>query len=398
MREGTFATSDHARASGGERLTLRAYLDECRNQATEEMVRLFGDSDQHGRVLYDLILDYPLRDGKALRPTLAIATCRAMGGYRQAVLPTAATLELYHNAFLIHDDIEDDSLMRRGQPTLHVDHGVPIAVNVGDAMLVLSLKPLLDNVEVLGLGPALRILELVAQMSQESVEGQAIELDWVRHSRWDLTDRDYVDMVIQKTGWYSFIAPIHVGAIAAHATKAQLEQLTKFAIPLSVAFQIADDLLNLEATPEAYGKEIGGDLWEGKRTLILLHAVRTASVADAERAKAILSKPRPSSVNGSSAASVLDRLIESGHVASEVAEAFGFDPVQHVREPAKTDDDIAWLFELIQRQGSLAYATGIAQCFASEAASALDRCDWLQPSVHRDVLADVVAYVHERAR
>ena len=113
--------------------------------------------------LFDLILDYPLRGGKALRPTLSIATCRALGGRLEAVLPTAATLELYHNAFLIHDDIEDESLLRRGRPTLHVDHGIPIAINVGDAMLALSLQPLLDNVERVGLGPALRILRAVAR-------------------------------------------------------------------------------------------------------------------------------------------------------------------------------------------------------------------------------------------
>ena len=108
--------------------------------------------------LFDLILDYPLRGGKALRPTLSIATCLGLGGHLEAVLPTAATLELYHNAFLVHDDIEDESLLRRGRPALHVDHGIPIAINVGDAMMSLSLQPLLDNVERVGLGPALRIL------------------------------------------------------------------------------------------------------------------------------------------------------------------------------------------------------------------------------------------------
>ena len=196
------------------------------------------------------------------------------GGDVEAVLPTAATLELYHNAFLVHDDIEDDSLMRRGRPTLHVDHGVPIAVNVGDAMLCLSLKPLLDNVEVVGLGPALRILEAVARMTRESVEGQAVELDWIRQNRCDLDDDDYIDMVVQKTGWYSFIVPMQVGAIAADASNEELEALVGVRHDLSVAFQITDDLLNVRADPEEYGKEIGGDLWEGKRTLILLHALR----------------------------------------------------------------------------------------------------------------------------
>ena len=166
---------------------------------------------------YDLILDYPLRGGKALRPALGIATCLGLGGDLEAILPTAATLELYHNAFLIHDDIEDESWWRRGKPTLHIDHGIPIAVNVGDAMLSLSLQPLLDNVERVGLGPALRILRAVAHMTRQTVEGQAIELEWVRSNTWRLDDADYLEMVELKTSWYSFITPLQVGAIAAGA-------------------------------------------------------------------------------------------------------------------------------------------------------------------------------------
>ncbi len=133
--------------------------------------------------------------GKALRPALSIAACLGLGGHLEAVLPTAATLELYHNAFLIHDDIEDESWWRRGKPTLHIDHGVPIAINVGDAMLSLSLQPLLDNVERVGLGPALRILRAVAKMTRLTVDGQALELDWVRSNRWRLNDADYLKMV-----------------------------------------------------------------------------------------------------------------------------------------------------------------------------------------------------------
>ncbi len=161
----------------------------CKEACDGEIEKLYG-SGQHGTGgLYDLILDYPLRGGKALRPALSIAICLGLGGHLEAVLPTAATLELYHNAFLIHDDIEDESWWRRGKPTLHIDHGIPIAVNVGDAMLSLSLQPLLDNVERVGLGPALRILRAVAHMTRQTVEGQAIELEWVRCNTWELDRR-----------------------------------------------------------------------------------------------------------------------------------------------------------------------------------------------------------------
>src|ERR1700729_3564246 len=137
---------------------LEDYLAECKAACDGEIDRLFAPGQHGASRLYELILDYPRRGGKALRPALSIATCLGLGGHLEAILPTAATLELYHNAFLIHEDIEDESWSRRGKTTLPIDHAPPITVNVGDAMLSLSLQPLLDNVERVGLGPALRIL------------------------------------------------------------------------------------------------------------------------------------------------------------------------------------------------------------------------------------------------
>src|SRR6478735_11278895 len=273
---------------------LEDYLALCKEACDGEINRLYGPR-QHGSSggLYDLILDYPLRGGKALRPALGIATCLGLGGHLEAILPTAATLELYHNAFLIHDDIEDESWWRRGKPTLHIDHGIPIAINVGDAMLSLSLQPLLDNVERVGLGPALRILRAVAKMTRLTVDGQALELDWVRSNSWRLKDADYLKMVELKTSWYTFITPLQAGAIAAGAAPERMAPLESLGRHLGAAFQITDDLLNLRADPDEYGKEIGGDLWEGKRTLMLLHTLRHAEPQDQAGAVAILAKRRP---------------------------------------------------------------------------------------------------------
>src|SRR5690349_6609164 len=219
-------------------IAVDEYLTACQEACAGEIRRLFTPDEPAAGGLFDLILDYPLRGGKALRPTLSIAMCLGLGGRLEAVLPTAATLELYHNAFLIHDDIEDESLLRRGRPALHVDHGVPIAINVGDAMMSLSLQPLLDNVERVGLGPALRILRAVALMTRRTVEGQAVELDWVRRNAWQLDDADYLAMVELKTSWYSFITPLQVGAIAAGASPEQLTPLEQLGRHLGAAFQI----------------------------------------------------------------------------------------------------------------------------------------------------------------
>jgi geranylgeranyl diphosphate synthase type II len=377
---------------------LEEYLATCKVACDGEIQRLYAPGQRGSNGLYDLILDYPLRGGKALRPALSIAICLGLGGQLEAVLPTAATLELYHNAFLIHDDIEDESWSRRGKPTLHIDHGIPIAVNVGDAMLSLSLQPLLDNVERVGLGPALRILRAVAHMTRRTVEGQAMELDWVRNNTWQLDDADYLKMVELKTSWYSFITPLQVGAVAAGAGSDQLEPLEAFGRHVGAAFQITDDLLNLRADPEDYGKEIGGDLWEGKRTLMLLHALRNASAEEQSRGVQILARRRPSPDNELQLDDLLDRLFDQGDLSqagrADIATRL---KSQRISE-AKNLDDIRWLYGLMQRVGSFKHARDVAARHARNAAAILADLDWLPASRHRDALAALVDYVHGRTR
>jgi geranylgeranyl diphosphate synthase type II len=357
MQPGDPVSSAGSRESGGS--AFEAYLEDSRLRVLDEIRAILPDARRPGGRLYELMLDYPLRGGKALRPALAIATCRALGGHLEAVLRTAAVLELYHNAFLIHDDVEDGSELRRSERTLHLVHGVPIAVNVGDGMLAASMAPLLENIELVGLGRALRILQIVARMARESAEGQMIELDWVRAADWSPTDRGYLRMIYKKTAWYTFLAPVCAGAVAAGGD-AQVERaFVRFATPLGVAFQIQDDALNLTAGPERYGKELLGDLWEGKHTLILIEAVRSASPSERTRAREVLAKPRC----------------------------------------AKTLEDVAYLHDLIRRSRGVEYALGVARRHAARAAHSFARlARGLAPSPHRDFLSGLVAYVVERDR
>ncbi|MCY1020334.1 polyprenyl synthetase family protein [Pyxidicoccus sp. MSG2] len=386
---------------------LLGYLEDCRVLALQEIQRIIPAEQREASPLYALMLDYPLREAKGLRPALCIASCRALGGKLDAVVRSAAVLELFHNAFLIHDDIEDGSLMRRGGPTLHRTHGLPIAVNVGDAMLALALQPLLDNVAVLGLGPALRILQAVARMTRESVEGQALELEWIRHGVLDVTDDDYVRMVEQKTAWYSFITPVTVGAITARAPQEHIDALAAFARSLGIAFQIQDDVLNLRGQESDYGKEIAGDLWEGKRTLMLLHMLRGASETERQEVARILRLPRPDEPGDASAegpgaalAVMLSRLVEEGavtpHGEARLREALR---AHDARGPVKTEADVRLLLSLIERQGSLEHAQGVARQWAEDAERRLAACrEWLPDSVHRRLLDSLVAYVLARIR
>lgn len=375
-----------------------AYLRAAAQLVVDEIRRIIpAEGGQES--LYGLMLDYPLREAKGLRPALCLATTRALGSPLERAVRTAAVLELYHNAFLIHDDIQDGSALRRGGPTLHRAHGVPIAINVGDAMLALTLSPLLENIQSIGLSRALRVLEAVGRMSQETVEGQALELDWVRRDVWDLEESDYVEMVIKKTGWYSFITPIATGAHVAGASAATVEALSAFARPLSVAFQIRDDVLNLEGALDHYGKEIAGDLWEGKRTVVLLHLIRVASPAEAAEARRILSlgRPDPDAADDAMPA-LLDELEAAGELGPTARQRIEARLRERGPGPVKTEADVRWLLDAIARHGSLSYASRVGARWGAAARAALEACSFLPDSIHRDFLYDLVDYVCERDR
>src|SRR5580692_2098512 len=239
------------------------------------------------RHLYDLIGDHLSRAGKGLRPALCIATCRAFGGRAEDALRSAAALELLHNAFLVHDDIEDGSESRRDRPTMHLTHGLAIAVNTGDAMNALSLRLLKDNLSVLGGAKTFRVLQKFDHMLIETLEGQAMELGWVRDNDCRVSDRDYLLMTLKKTCWYSFIHPCRIGALIAGGADVDLDAFNRFGFFMGAAFQIQDDVLNLVGDVRKYGKEIGGDLWEGKRTLILAHLFSRAAAPELARVRAL---------------------------------------------------------------------------------------------------------------
>ena len=195
-------------------------------------------------------------------------------------------------------------------------------------------------------------------------------------------------MVELKTSWYSFITPLQVGAIAAGAAPEWLAPLESLGRHLGAAFQITDDLLNLRADPEEYGKEIGGDLWEGKRTLMLLHTLRCAEPNDRDRAVQILAKRRPSPDGEFGLTELLDRLTARGQLsASGRAEIAARLQGHHLSE-TKSLNDIRWLYELMHRVGSLKHARDVAADHARKAAAVLANLDWFPPSHHRDALAE----------
>jgi geranylgeranyl diphosphate synthase, type II len=237
-----------------------------------------------------------------------------------------------HNAFLVHDDVEDESEERRGQPALHVKHGIPIAVNVGDALAVTSLRPLIANHARLGKRLSFRILEEAERMARESVEGQSIELAWRRSNAIDLQESDYLLMILKKTCWYTTIYPCRVGALIGTRDRIDLEPFVRFGFFLGAAFQIQDDLLNLTGDHLKYGKELEGDIAEGKRTLMLIHVLQRADADERAELRRILGLERR----------------ERGAVA------------------------IAWIRQRMDQHGSIEYARQIAHGLAGAAQHEFD--------------------------
>ncbi|MBL8983767.1 MAG: polyprenyl synthetase family protein [Gemmatimonadetes bacterium] len=266
---------------------LKEYGDAARRMLFEYL-----PSSEPRRYLYDLLADYPRRGGRAFRPSLCMATTRAFGGSPDMALRTAVSIELVHNAMLIHDDIEDESDERRGRPTMHKEHGVPISINVGDMLSMLAMRPLLDNQHLLGGSLALRIVEETERMARESAEGQAMELGWRRDNPQDVTEHDYLEMVLKKTCWLATIHPSRAGALIGTRGAIDPDRFLRFGFLIGAAFQIQDDLLNLVGDARSYGKELGGDIREGKRTLMLIQLFQRATPEERRRLHRFLGRPR----------------------------------------------------------------------------------------------------------
>jgi geranylgeranyl diphosphate synthase type II len=278
-------------------------------------------------LLYRMMREYPSRSGKGLRPGLLLLFNRAFGGSDENALNTAAALELFQNWIVIHDDIEDQSDLRRGLPALHIQFGVPLALNAGDALAGKMWEMLWLNKSILGSEKAMAIFEEFLHMYAQTTAGQHIELAWVNDRRWDISENDYFNMCRRKTAWYTVITPCWTGALIAGAEAKVREIIVSFGMELGVAFQIQDDVLNLRGDFGKYGKEIGGDLWEGKRTLVLIDLLRKCSDGERREILNMLNKDREK----------------------------------------KEASEVNILLELIEKYKSLEYAAGISQQLARDA-------------------------------
>jgi len=312
-------------------------------------------------IAYQLLSDYPTRPGKGIRPAFCLAATAAVGGEINNAVNTGTAIELLHNAFLIKDDIVDQSLYRRRDLTLNRKYGLGLAANAGDALKILSMSPLIDNLSVIGVSKSLQVILEVQHMAAQSIEGQITELTYVRENRIDLKPEDYFKLCENKTCWYTVITPCRTGIIIGsdYATPEQLDSITRFALNLGLAFQITDDTLNLTASEKVYGKEIQGDILEGKRTLILVHLLNSCTPTERKKMSKILKKSRED----------------------------------------KTESDVSYVAGLMQKYSSIEYAREVAKQFAIKAKEILEtECDWMTEKRWKKFFLDQTSYLIHRKR
>ena len=261
--------------------------------------------------------------GKRLRAALCVASCELFGTPYTYGLDFAAAIEHIHNFTLVHDDIADGDEQRRSSPSMWKRHGIAHAINIGDVFVPLAARSILDAryPDLV----KLRLLKLTAEHAMEMAEGQNLDLN-LRHNT-NARYEDYVACAMKKTGAFLALATVG-GGVLGGAGPGDLKRLREFARLGGVSFQIRDDVLDMRGDK---GRASGSDVREGKRTLMVLHAARSASDKERHRLYAILDKPRR----------------------------------------ATSTADIAWVWRLFRRTGADAYATRKAALLSDEACAQL---------------------------
>lgn len=221
--------------------------------------------------------------GKRLRPALLLMACEAFGGEAESAMDAAAGIEMFHNFTLLHDDVMDNSDTRRGRPSVYAKWGQNAAILSGDTMLTLATQ-LISKVPDSHLR---NILDIFNQMAIRVYEGQALDMDF--ESRMDVDIDDYIRMIMDKTG--ALIgAAAQIGALIGGATESQAKEMYEFGMMLGIAFQIQDDWLDVYGDASTFGKPIGGDINNNKKSFLLLQALGSSG-NEVDAIKAALELP-----------------------------------------------------------------------------------------------------------
>ncbi|MCB7129471.1 MAG: polyprenyl synthetase family protein [Candidatus Brocadiales bacterium] len=236
--------------------------------------------------LSDAIWYHMESGGKRMRPALCLIICEGLGGNPDEAMPFAAAVEILHNMFLVHDDIEDGDTMRRDKPTVWVKYGTANAINVGDYLLGRAYRVILEC--DLPLEKKLKLLHIFTITYEKTVEGQALDINW--RGSTDFTIEHYLQIVELKTAYYLTCGMVG-GAVVAGKSDDVVEKIWELGRSIGPAFQIRDDLIDL-THGKGRGGVIGSDIKEGKPSFLYAYTMSQAGAGDRERLIEIMLKPR----------------------------------------------------------------------------------------------------------
>ena len=230
--------------------------------------------DEEPKVLMDAAKQYPFAGGKRMRPAMAVACCKAVGGDASKAVPLAVAIEYIHNFTLIHDDIMDGDDKRRGMPTVHVGYGEPTAILAGDALFAKAYQIIADlDVPAENMRDVLRY---VAQAVWDLARGQQMD---VNNEGRIVTEDVYLETIKLKTS-VLFAAAAAGGAIIGGAGPSEVKAINEYAIDLGLGFQMYDDYLGVAGDPSKTGKSVGNDIRKGKCTCMVTNTI--ANLKDPE--------------------------------------------------------------------------------------------------------------------
>ena len=248
----------------------------------QELVKLFADKFNTNHfplqptTLYEPCNYFLTLGGKRIRPVLCLMGNELFDTIVPDAYYAATAVELFHNFSLIHDDIMDAASLRRGMQTVHTKFGENTAILSGDVMLIQSYE-YLNKIKTEHLH---KVLFLFNKTAREVCEGQQLDVDFEKQEVVVL--EDYIKMIELKTS-VLLAASLEIGAIIGGASEGNCKHLYQFGKNLGIAFQIQDDYLDAFGNPEKFGKEVGGDIKQNKKTFLLLHALEVANANQKEK-------------------------------------------------------------------------------------------------------------------
>ena len=325
-------------------MTLEAIRDTIAPEL-EALTRRIDDAlGSSNPLMNSVVSGYLKSKGKMIRPILVILTAKLLGEVNDRVMAGAAAVELLHNASLIHDDVIDESKLRRGRPTVNSRWDNHIAVLVGDFFVSSSLQQALSTDDI-------RVVSSIANLGRLLSLG---EIDQIYNARYHCLDEAaYLEVIRRKTAAL-FVSCIEIGGYAVDATEQQLAPMRRYAELLGLCFQIKDDIFDYFDDADVIGKPTGNDLREGKITLPLLWALNRDDLTEGAEMRELIGKEELS------------------------------------------EDEIARLIGFARRAGGIDYAYSRMEQLAAEGIAELERA--AAPGQTATALADIFRFIIERDR